>query len=42
MSFHTAWIKSGQTIAAQNPPLSASVNPTTDKREYGWIVRYVP
>jgi hypothetical protein len=35
------WVKSGQTIAGQNPPLSA-VTPIADKRGCGCDVRYVP
>ena len=34
-------VKSGQTIAGRNPPLSA-VTPKADKRGYGGIVRFVP
>src|ERR1039457_5929504 len=33
------WVKSGQTIAGQNPTLSA-VTPIADKLGYGWYVRF--
>jgi hypothetical protein len=32
------WVKSGQTITGQNPPLSV-VTPIADKRGRNWIVR---
>src|ERR1019366_2734765 len=32
------WVKSGQAVAGQNPPLSA-VTPIADKRGSGWNVR---
>jgi hypothetical protein len=35
------WGKSGQTIASQNPRLSA-VSPIADKRRCGWNVRFMP
>jgi hypothetical protein len=35
------WVISGQTIARQNPPLSA-VSPIADKRGRNWIVHFVP
>ena len=36
-----SWVKSGQTVAGQNPPF-VRFGPIADKRERNWIVRFVP